>query len=205
MKDVQGILLPEELQRELREAFYHVDADPVYGKRIFFDNSGGSLRLKNCVAAKAALEELPDCPERTHQKAQELKQLVLEGTGDILHTIFGTNRGALIAELTASQAMFHMVQIILENVPGTNAVVSSVEHPSAFDAMEYYCAKTGKELRVVPANPVTGAVEIDDVLACVDEDTCLVSVMSASNLTGRIMDIGSIVKTLCLKESNKYF
>ena len=30
--------------------------DPEYGKRLFFENSGGSLRLKKCVEAKAEFE-----------------------------------------------------------------------------------------------------------------------------------------------------
>ena len=47
---------------------------------------------------------------------------------------------------------------------GTNAVVSSLEHPSAFDAVEYYCKKTGKELRVIPANPITGGIDTEDTI-----------------------------------------
>ena len=34
-----------------------------------------------------------------------------------------------------------------------------MEHPSAFDAVEYYCKKTGKEMRVIPADPATGAID----------------------------------------------
>ena len=82
----------------------------------------------------------------------------------------------------------------MENIPGTNAVVSSIEHPSAFDAVEFYCKKTGKEMRVVPANKKTGGIDPEDVIKCVDKDTCLLSVMSASNISGNIMDIETIVK-----------
>ena len=189
-----GLLFEKDFQEGLKSQFYYADSDPVYGERLFFENSGGSLRLKKCVEAKAKYEEFPDCPERIHSRSVGLKSLVENGTKDILETVFGAKSGALITELTASQTMFHMVEIIMENVPGKNAVVSSIEHPSAFDAIEYFCKKTGKEMRVVPANPKTGGIDVDEVIKLVDKDTCLLSIISASNISGNIMDIEEIVK-----------
>lgn len=113
-----GLLFEEALQKELKEKFCFADADPDFGERLFFENSGGSLRLKKCVEAKAKYEQFPDCPERIHSRSVGLKSLVENGTKDILETVFGAKIGALITELTASQTMFHMVEIIMENVPG---------------------------------------------------------------------------------------
>ena len=193
MRYPEGIAFSKELVSDLKKEFYYADSDGLC-ERLFFDNSGGSLRLKRCVEAKAEIEAFPDCPERTHDRARELKSLVEKGTKEILEVMFGAGSGALITELTASQTMFQLVGIIMENAEGTNAVVSSLEHPSAFDAVEYYCKKTGKELRVIPANSKTGGIEPDEVAKLVDKNTCLLSVMSASNLTGRIMDIAEIVR-----------
>jgi len=187
-------LFSNEFCKYLKEQFCYVDGDPVHGERLFFENSGGSLRLKKCVEAKANHEMFPDCPERIHERSLYLKGLVENGTKEILEIMFGAKSGALITELTASQTMFHMVGLIMENIPGTNAVVSSIEHPSAFDAIEFYCKKTGKEMRVVPANKKTGGIDPDEVMKYVDKDTCLLSIMSASNISGNIMDIETIVK-----------
>ena len=189
-----GVLFDKDLQESLKDKFFYVDEDPKYGKRLFFENSGGSLRLKKCVEAKEEIESFPDCPERIHERSLELKSLVETGTREILEIIFGAKEGSLITELTASQTMFHMVGLIMENIPGTNAVVSSIEHPSAFDAIEFYCKKTGKEMRVVPANKKTGGIDAEEVIKYVDENTCLLSIMSASNISGNIMDIETIVK-----------
>lgn len=194
MEHENGLLFEKEFQKELKSKFCYADADPQYGERLFFENSGGSLRLKKCVEAKARLEEFPDCPERIHERSMWLKSIVDNGTKDILQTVFGAKSGALITELTASQTMFHMVGLIMENVEGTNAVVSSIEHPSAFDAVEFYCKKTGKEMRVIPANPVTGGIDPEEAVKYVDENTCLLSVMAASNISGNIMDIEKIVE-----------
>ncbi len=189
-----GLLFDDDFQKELKENFCYADADPIYGERLFFENSGGSLRLKKCVEAKAEHEKFHDCPERIHERSLYLKGLVENGTKEILEIMYGAKSGCLMTELTASQTMFHMVGLIMENIPGTNAVVSSIEHPSAFDAVEFYCKKTGKEMRVVPANKKTGGIDVEDVLKLVDKDTCLLSIMSASNISGNIMDIEEIVK-----------
>ncbi len=189
-----GLLFEEKFQKELKEKFCYADSDPEYGKRLFFENSGGSLRLKKCVEAKEKFERFPDCPERIHERSLKLKTLVDDGTKEIMEIIFGAKDGSLITELTASQTMFHMVGLIMENIPGKNAVVSSLEHPSAFDAVEFYCKKLGKEMRVVPANKKTGGIDVEEVIKYIDKDTCLLSIMSASNISGNIMDIEAIVK-----------
>ena len=189
-----GLLFESDFQQSLKEKFWYADADPYYGERLFFENSGGSLRLKKCVEKKAEIEAFPDCPERIHARSVYLKGLVEKGTKEILEIVFGAKSGALITELTASQTMFQMVGMIMENVGGTNAVVSSIEHPSAFDAIEYYCNKTGKEMRVVPANKKTGGIDVDEVIKLVDKNTTLLSIMAASNISGNVMDIKEIVK-----------
>lgn len=193
MNQKNGILFESDFQKQLKEKFCYADSDPVYGERLFFENSGGSLRLRKCVEAKSECEQFPDCPERIHARSMYLRDMVEKGTKEILEIVFGAKSGSLITELTASQTMFHMVELVMENIPGTNAVVSSIEHPSAYDAIEYYCKKTGKEMRVVPANPKTGGIDPETVLEYVDKNTCLLSIMSASNISGNIMDIESIV------------
>lgn len=191
---IHGLLFPEALSAEIKERFYYVDADPEFGERLFFENSGGSLRLKASVEEQAKYQAFADCPERVHNRSLALKKVQLKGISDIMQVVFGVNDGALITEMTASQAMFQMVGAILENVPGGSAVTSVLEHPSAFDAVEYYCAKTGKEFRVAQANPRTGGIDVEEIRRVVTEDTCLLSIMYASNITGTIMDMEAIVK-----------
>lgn len=195
MNKEKGILFTKSYQQSLKEKFFYADADPEHGKRIFLDNSGGSLRLKKAVEVKCSAEMFPDCPERIHERSLYLKGLVEQGTKEILEIVFGAKSGALITELTASQTMFQAVGTIMENINwGTNAVTSAIEHPSAYDAMQYYCEKTGREFRTVPANTTTGGIDPDEVMKHVDKDTCVLSIMSASNISGNIMDIAEIVR-----------
>ena len=184
------------LQARIKDRFYYVNEDYLGRPRQFFENSGGSLRLKAAVEEKARLEKIPDCPERVHDVSMMLKEIKAKGIRDIMEIIFGAKpgSGALVTELTASQVMFQITRTILENAPGTNAVTTSIEHPSAYDSMELYCQRTGKEFRVAQANPATGGVDLDEILRHIDKDTCLLSVMSASNVSGYLFDIETIVK-----------
>ena len=168
----EGLLFDPALSAEIKDRFYYVDADPEFGQRLFFENSGGSLRLKASVEAQAKYQAFPDCPERLHDRSRALKKVQLHGIDDIMHIVFGASGGALISEMTASQAMFQIVGAILENCPGKSAVTSVLEHPSAYDAVKYYCDKTGKEFRVAQANPKTGGIDVEDIRRVVSPDTC---------------------------------
>lgn len=191
----EKILFDDALLKEIQDKFYYVHEDYLGRKRQFFENSGGSLRLKAAVEAKARLEQIPDCPERVHDTSMMLKKVKADGIRDIMEVIFGAKSGALVTELTASQCMFQIVRTIMTNESwGTNAVTTSIEHPSAHDSVELYCGLTNREFRVAQANPKTGGVELDEILSKIDKDTILLSVMSASNISGYIFDIDTIAR-----------
>jgi len=186
----------EDLIQEIKEKFYYVDEDNLGRKRLFFENSGGSLRLKAAVEAKCKYEKIPDCPERYHDISMHLRAVKEKGIKDLLEIVFGakSGEGALVTELTASQVMFRIVRAIVENTPGTNVVTTSIEHPSAYDAAEFYAKRTGKEFRVAMANNRTGGVDVEEIMKHVDKNTCMLSVMSASNISGNILPMADIVK-----------
>lgn len=188
-----GLLFSEELQKEVKEKFFYVDEDPDIGARLFFDNAGGAFRLKAAVETFAEIDAIPDCPERVHKMALRLQEIQRKGTEDA-RIIFNAVDGSILTHLTASQTMFDMVGAVAENIPGNNIVTSVLEHPSAFDAAEYYAKKTGCELRVAQSNRETGGVDVDAICKFIDKDTKLLSCMFASNITGAIYDMEEIVK-----------
>ncbi|CAD9223463.1 Cysteine desulfurase [Burkholderia cenocepacia] len=192
MSSPHGALFPDALMQQIKSRFHHVDRDVDGRERLFFDNAGGSFRLKAAVDAYARVDALPDCPERIHARALDLQAIQSRGEDDV-RTILNAQGGTVYASLTASGAMFDMVRAILENVPGTNAVTTVLEHPSSYDAMTVYAERTGKTLRIAPSNPATGGVDVDAIVALVDADTALLSVMAASNISGAKFDIETIV------------
>jgi selenocysteine lyase/cysteine desulfurase len=192
MSSNHGEFFPESLMREINERFHHVDRDIDGRERLFFDNAGGSFRLKAAVDAYVSVDALPDCPERIHARARHLQDIQARGEADI-RTILNAVDGNIYPSLTASGGMFDMVRAVMENVPGTNAVTTILEHPSSYDAMVFYAQRTGKALRVAPSNPETGGVDVDAIVALIDENTTLLSVMYASNISGAKFDIETIV------------
>ncbi|WP_176046479.1 aminotransferase class V-fold PLP-dependent enzyme [Burkholderia sp. BCC1644] len=192
MSSPRGALFPDALIQQIKSRFHHVDRDVDGRERLFFDNAGGSFRLKAAVDAYARVDALPDCPERIHARALDLQAIQSRGEDDV-RTILNAQGGTVYASLTASGAMFDMVRAIMEHVPGTNAVTTVLEHPSSYDAMTVYAQRTGKTLRIAPSNPETGGVDVDAIVSLVDADTALLSVMAASNISGAKFDIETIV------------
>ncbi len=188
----KGLLFEPDMQLKVRERFCNMDED-MFGKRIFFENSGGALRLKACIDAVVKYDSHPDCPGRHQKQADVLDAVVKQGYSD-LRTVFNSKKGSIATCLSASQVMFNIIEAIAGNVPGKNMVVSVIEHPSAFDSVEYYARRTGRELRVMQSNPVTGAIEVEQVTKLVDKDTVVLSCMYSGNITGAVMDIPAIIR-----------
>lgn len=189
----KGLAFSDALMREVRQRFLGIERDHHGRERLYFDNAGGSFRLKAAVERFAQVDAIPDNAERIHAAAVELQHIQARGSDD-LRTILNARGGSVYASLTASGAMFDMVRAIAENVPGTNMVTTVLEHPSAFDAMSLYAERLGRELRVAGSNPATGGVDVDEIVRLVDQGTCLLNVIYASNISGAKLDMEAIVR-----------
>jgi selenocysteine lyase/cysteine desulfurase len=188
-----GLAFSDALMREVKARFLHVDHDHHGRERLYFDNAGGSFRLKAAADRLAAVDAVPDNTERIHATAIELQQVQARGSDD-LRTVLNAEGGSVYASLTASGAMFDMVRAVAENVPGSNMVTTVLEHPSAFDAMSLYAQKCGRELRVAGSNRETGGVDVDEIVRHIDKDTSLLNVIHASNISGAKLDLERIVQ-----------
>ena len=187
----QGLMFSDEIRKQVRDRFCNIDHDD-FGERVFFENSGGSLRLKAC-AESVKVDTNPDCPGR-HQKQADIQGAYVDKGYEDLRTIFGTDKGSIITMLSASQTMFNIIGAIAGAIPGKNMVVSCLEHPSGFDSVQYYAEKYNLELRVMQSNPATGGIDVSEVERLVDKDTVLLSCMYSCNITGAVNDIPAFVK-----------
>lgn len=187
-------LFSNELLKQIREKFAYVNSNPfTQEKRLFFDNAGGSLKLKSANEKFAQFDLVPDHPQRDHQTAKYLAAIEQQGITDT-RVIFNAKKGSIGTYLTASQAIFELTRVIAENIEGTNIVTTELEHPSAFDAAKLYAKKLGKDLRIAKTNQVTGGVDVEEITKLIDRNTCFLSVIYASNISGAILDIERIVK-----------
>ena len=200
----QGKFFSDELQKQIKHRFLNCDKDPEAGRRVFFENAGGSLRLKAVNEAYANADSFPDCDSRKHKRAKSLREKTLNGFSDLRVMFNAPKYGQIISETSSSKVMFTMVRTIMENVSGTNCVVTDLDHPSVYDSMQYYARKKGMELRVAKPNPKTGGVDVESIIDLIDEGTSLINIIYASNHTGAVLDIDSIVKKAREKKPGIY-
>ncbi|MFJ8048328.1 aminotransferase class V-fold PLP-dependent enzyme [Streptomyces luteogriseus] len=180
----------------VRGQFAYLERDPHGTRRLFFENSGGSLRLREASERALEISHYPDGSSRPHKVARELARIQDQGEADLLAFFGGDSSGALLPTATASQAMFTVVRAVAENVAGTNIVTTAIEHPSSYDACARYAHRTGRELRVAQPDRTTGGVAPGAIAGLVDSSTSLVSVIATSNISGAITDIPAVVKAV---------
>ena len=200
----QGLLMPAELTQQIRDKYYYVDVDPFTNKkRLFFDNSGGSLRLKAASEAFQKVDDLPNCGGHGGKASDYLDSLRVKACEDMA-TMFNADGGCIMTSMTASIIIFDVSEAIVQNVPGTNVVTTELEHPSAFDGSQVPAERYGKELRVAKTDPRTGSIPIENILKLIDKDTCLLSVIMTSNITGAILDIETLAREARKIKSDLY-
>ena len=188
-----GQFFSDDLMNEIRAKISCVSEDPFAGRRIYFENAGGALRLKDCCDMLAVESALPDAHKRPSKAAHHLAEMVDQGMKDAMLT-FGAKSGVISSQQTVSWCIANVTGAIVLSVPGSNVVTTDLEHPAVSDSAVYYAQVTGKELRSARIDPKTGAVDVEDLLGKIDKDTCLLSFIHASNITGTINDAKAIVR-----------
>ena len=194
MDTYRSRMFTEEELDKIRGQFYYVDEDHYGRKRLFFDNAGGSLRLKKAEEVFHLIDSMPDASEHSNSIARELAALEDRGREDIKKVIFGAKSGTIYPSYTASQIAMEMVRVITENARGTNIVTTMLEHPSVFDAARLYSRIHGMELRVAGVNKETGGVDADTILSLIDQNTALLCCMAVSNISGYIYETEKICR-----------
>ncbi|WP_040982106.1 aminotransferase class V-fold PLP-dependent enzyme [Oceanobacillus jeddahense] len=185
-------IFSDDLFKFIRSSFSYLENDPFTNERLYFENSGGSLRLKEVVAEAVKYAAFPDSSARKNKSAKLLKSKALKGIEDI-RLFLNAQEGTIAPFHTASKANFEIIRVINDNTDGSNIVTTALEHPSSFDACQIYGDTTKKEVRIAAPNPETGKVEVSTILNLVDSETSLLSVILTSNLTGAIHDIKEII------------
>lgn len=203
MSHHESMYFNKEVYHFVRSAFDYLSVDYFGNKRLFFENSGGALRLTSASEKEMEIAKIPDCPERKHQVAKFLDQIILQGKSDV-RDFLNAHRGEIIMADTASKVMFNMIGTITANTRRGNIVTTSIEHPSSFDACKMFAQQTGQELRVAKANPKTGGVDVEEIIRLIDEDTTLLSVIWTSNITGTVLDVKEVVEQVRAINENIY-
>lgn len=188
-----GKLFSDDLLGQIRERFAHVESDPFTGKRIYFENIGGSLTLKSVVEVVAALTALPDNAGRKNPASQEIDSIIARGLEDVKN-FMGARSGVIaLSESTTSNVYKTLTPIIL-NVPGNNVVVTDLEHPSIYDATKILADRYGKQWRSAKILRTKAIIDIESLLDCIDSQTIVLAIIHGSNNTATKNDVKEIIR-----------
>ena len=191
--NVQEKYIPEDLMREVRSRFAHVEACPFSGKRIFLDSASGSLRLKTVMEAAERELLLPDQFSRLTQGARHCREVRAQGEADV-RAFLGARSGVIVPSKTSTDGLFRLIRHAAARYPGTNVVATMLDHPCTYDGTRLAAEAHGMEWRVAPLNPVTGFIDPDTLLGLVDQGTSVLAFIHGSNITGALMDAEEIVR-----------
>ena len=185
-----------ELMQHIRDSFYYVDHCPYAGKRIFFENAGGSLTLKSVVQKTTVISCIPDNEHRNNPASKELSRIVAKGKDDI-KIFFGASDGIIFGGETGTECLFRLIRSATLAAPkGSSILSSSVEHPATYSATQYWANRMNIAWLEVPFQHDTGMVRPEDYESIVRPNTRVTTIIHTSPVTGMTMDIKAIAKVI---------
>jgi selenocysteine lyase/cysteine desulfurase len=190
-----GTPFDDTLLAEIRGRFHHVDRCPYTGPRIFFENGGGSLKLKAALSRGAEVAALPDQEARDNDASRALTTIIDKGLED-LRLLFGSDEGQVISGPTGTELIYKFVRAVALSAPAGPVMSCALEHPASFDAARQWAERTGRPWIEVPFDPRSGTVEPADYAARVVPETRLATVCHTSQLTGMRVDIAGVAEAI---------
>lgn len=187
-----------ELLKAIRERFYHVDQCPFEGRRIFFENAGGSLTLKKVVQRGSNIASIPDNEHRDNPASRAMSQVVSEGRRAMVDLLGVKDReGVIFGGETGTECLFRLIRAAALAAPtGGSVVACELEHPATFDATAQWARRTNRDWLTIPFDTTSGRVTAEDYAVVVRPDTRVASILHTSPVTGMAQDVSGIVRVI---------
>ena len=182
------------LMESIREKFMHVETCPFEGERIFFENAGGSLRLKSVVETSALYASYPDNQGRENEASKALVRSIENGKAK-MRLFFNADRGDVIVGESGTELLFRLIRTAALELPRGGAMLSStLEHPASMSAMKKWAKNTHRKHIIVEHDDGLGTVDEKAYLKKLTSDVRVVSVVHTSPVTGMTVDLEKITR-----------
>ena len=112
------------LIESIREKFMHVETCPFEGERIFFENAGGSLRLKSVVETSALYASYPDNQGRENEASKALVRSIENGKAK-MRLFFNADHGDVIVGESGTELLFRLIRTAALELPKAGTMLSS--------------------------------------------------------------------------------
>ncbi len=183
------------LMDEIRARFAHVDACPLTGERIFFENAGGALTLNSVVETSARFAAIPDNQGRDNAASQALVEIITKAKEDA-KTFFGASAGQIFVGESGTELLFRLVRSAAVHAGSGVILGSSVEHPATRSACAHWAKATGMEYVSVPHAHELGVVTAEAYAAHVTPDVKVATILHTSPVTGMGNDVAACVAAI---------
>ena len=188
-------MFDNDLMKQIRDRFCHVDTCPYQGPRIFFENAGGGLTLKSVVEVNTELAGIPDNQGRDNPASHELVRIIAEAR-DNMRTFLGVREGPIFTGESGTELIFRMVRAAALGSPAGNMVGSTLEHPATVSASKRWAEIAGKEYRSAIHSNESATITATDYAGIVDADTRVATIIHTSPVTGMTVDVAAVVKVI---------
>lgn len=125
-------------------------------------------------------------PSATYLAATDVRQVLHEARATVAHWL-GARPSEIIFTAGGSEANNLAIHGVMRQFPGSNVVVSAMEHESVLEPSHNY------DYREVKLQP-DGRINLEDLRAQIDKNTVLVSIMYANNEVGTVQPIREVAK-----------
>ena len=182
------------LMESIREKFMHVEKCPFEGERIFFENAGGSLRLKSVVETSALYASYPDNQGRENEASKALVRSIENGKSK-MRLFFNADRGDVVVGESGTELLFRLIRTAALELPrGGTMLSSTLEHPASMSAMKKWAKNTLRSHIIVEHDYELGTVDERAYLKKLTRDVRVVSIVHTSPVTGMTVDLEKITK-----------
>ncbi len=182
------------LIESIRKKFMHVETCPFEGDRIFFENAGGSLRLKSVVETSALYASYPDNQGRENEASKALVRSIENGKSK-MRLFFNADRGDVIVGESGTELLFRLTRTAALELPrGGTMLSSTLEHPASMSAMKKWAKNTLRSHIIVEHDDELGTVDEKAYLKKLSRDVRVVSIVHTSPVTGMTVDLEKITK-----------
>ena len=172
----------------------HVETCPFEGDRIFFENAGGSLRLKSVVETSALYASYPDNQGRENEASKALVRSIENGKSK-MRLFFNADRGDVIVGESGTELLFRLIRTAALELPrGGTMLSSTLEHPASMSAMKKWAKNTHRSHIIVEHDDELGTVDERAYLKKLTRDVRVVSIVHTSPVTGMTVDLEKITK-----------
>lgn len=171
--------------------------DTAHHSRLYFDNAATSFPKPRTVleAMQRYATELGASPGRgSYRESVESGSLIALCRRRINTLINGEDADHVVFTLNCSDALNTAIRgvVLAEPDKPRHVITTELDHNSILRPFNTLAQRPGVTQTRVPVDPKTGLVDPQDIAGAITEDTCLIALLHASNVTGTMQDIESI-------------